>query len=109
MGDCCCDDCCNCTCCSNCCLKSLMALIMTVPILINTLVFCFLALISNIIFGFYYSIAGWTCETSCCCNCCYCKDCFADSIKGPWKPLRYFCSKIIEIFKNPLVEEKDVF
>ena len=109
--DCCCKDCCNRTCWSNCCLKFLLLLIMTLPIIINTIVFCLLGTISNLLFGIYYTFIGWMCENSCindCCECCYCKNCFAESIKNTWKPLSYFWNTVYKIFSNPILEEKDV-
>ena len=107
------DDNCNCTCActSNFLLKFWLAIIMTGPILIMFVVIFVFALVSNIIFGIYYSLVGWILEDSCCCCCCCCCSCnnsFADSMKFPWRPFRFFCGKIYSIFSNPLIVEGDV-
>ena len=105
----CCDEnCCTCACCSNCCMKFWLVIIMSIPTIIMVTLFFVMALISNIIFGLYYAIAGWMCESSCCCGCCYCENCFSDSMKGPWKPLRFFWGRIYAIFHEPLVKDEDV-
>jgi len=72
--------------------------------IIIIIIFTLSASLSNIFCGLYYSLlCGWICETSCCedcCNTCYCKDCLGKVMKGPWKPLGYFCQKINHFFHN---------
>ena len=104
----CCDCNCSCACTSNFLMKCWLVIIMTGPILVMFVLIFVMAIVSNIFFVLYYAIAGWMCESSCCCGCCYCENCFSDSMKGPWKPLRFFWGRIYAIFHEPLVQDEDV-